>query len=211
VSDIETRVRDAITMNVDLMDGPSRIIERALASVDHVRRSRRRRRALVSVVVVTAGVGLIARIAAADRDHGSGITVTAGSSTSAARAPKPIPSGGAPRWSVGVTRAQALALGRGDAIDPRTEVVRAKLASWAEIQAGGAATGSSPSDEPDRRVWAVSISGAPRPGQCCLAPHQPFRWGVVFIDATTKQPFAFDVGSTGDIAPWFARLPDHGG
>ena len=44
--DITTRVHDAIHMNVDLMDGPPRIIERALVVADQVRRRRRRRRAL---------------------------------------------------------------------------------------------------------------------------------------------------------------------
>jgi hypothetical protein len=118
--------------------------------------------------------------------------------------------GGAAVWNVEVTREQALAKGRLGAIDPRTAVVEAKLASWAEIQTAGANMGTSPSDRPERRVWVVSISGAPHPGHCCLAPHAPFRWGVVFLDASTGNGFSFSAGSTGDVAPWFARLPDHG-
>jgi hypothetical protein len=370
VSDIETRVRDAIAMNVDLMEGQSRIVERALASVGQVRRRRRRRRALVSALVVTAGVGIVAGIAAATRDHDSEVTVTAGSSTSVGTVPRPtaalspsalvagwnpacgsvpklatvgglrftlsLPStvvapgetltavsvlrnatdheiqfgtgvgawyittpsgrlvgtssgypvytigyrvvvpahgrvaphalgavvaavvaacapssaspaspqispplprgkylawyglpigpsygefvsepapievGGAPVWNVPTTRAQALTLGRRDAIDPSTTVVMAKLASWAEIQGAGAYFGTSPTDNPDRRIWVVSIAGPPHPGHCCIAPHKPFRWGVVLIDANTGDGFSFAAGSTGDVAPWFARLPDHG-
>ncbi|MDQ1466608.1 MAG: hypothetical protein QOH10_1023 [Actinomycetota bacterium] len=372
MSDIETRVRDAITMNVDLMDGPARVVERAVASADRVRRSRRRRRALASAAVVTLGAVAIAGVVFAVRDHGSGMTVTAGSPTSVASAPKasgqlgpnaliagwntdcgqvpvlapvdglrftlalgspvvapgesvkassvlenqtahdvrfgtgigtwyittpagrlvgtnrgyakptigygvvipaygrvtprdlttsvaanagacapwvaspasplispPLPRGhylawyglpttpgaefvseparfdvgGAPLWNVHVTRAQAIAKGRLAAIDPTTAIVQAKLVSWAEIRSAGAYLGTRPNDEPERRAWAVSISGAPHPGMCCLAPHRPFRWGVVFIDPSTGDAFSsvsFAAGSTGDIAPWFARLPDHG-
>ena len=124
--------------------------------------------------------------------------------------PAPFEVAGAPVWEVKVTRAGSPWPGKDGAIDPTTAIVTAKLASWAEIQDAGAATGTRPNDNPDRRVWVVSISGAPHPGMCCLAPHKPFTWGVVFLDASTGDLFSFDAGSTGDIAPWFAGLPDHG-
>jgi hypothetical protein len=123
--------------------------------------------------------------------------------------PAPFEVAGAPVWDVKVTRAQAVAKGKDGAIDPTTAIVTAKLASWGEIRDAGAAVGSSPSDEPDRRVWVVSVAGAVR-SRCCLTPHAPFRWGVAFIDASTGEAFAFNQGSTGDVAPWFARLADHG-
>jgi len=366
-NDITTRVHDAIHMNVDFMDGPPRIVERALEVAGQVRRRRRRRRALAGALLVTATVGTLAGVAVATRDEHGGITVTAGSSTTHSPAttialpdpgaliahwntacgvaPKFAPIAGlrftlelestvvqpgasarptivlenttdhevgfdtgngtwyvtnpaglvvgtsagygryagpgymvripaysivrrpstlsghfeassgscsgsgldpppamplepgrylawfalphssdgtnflsepvpfevpqAPAWDVKVTRDQAVAIGRATAIDPTTAIVTAKLASWGEIRDAGAAVGRSPSDEPDRRVWVVSVAGPVR-SRCCLTPHAPFRWGVVFIDASTGDAFAFNQGSTGDVAPWFADLPDHG-
>jgi hypothetical protein len=80
-NDITTRVHDAIHMNVDLMDGPPRIVERALEVAGQVRRRRRRRRALAGALLVTATVGTLAGVAVATRDDGPGVTITAGSST----------------------------------------------------------------------------------------------------------------------------------
>jgi hypothetical protein len=358
MSDIETRVREAITMNVDLMDGPSSIVERALGAAGVVRRQRRRR-ALAVAVAVTVGTSAIVGVSVATRDHGPGITVTAGSSTSIPSAPQasapkwttacgaapqistlpglrftlelasdvvrpgasakativlentsdrdvqfvtgmagawvvttptgeivassapetvfaigygidvpahrtvrpahpsagftaaapsctenapppvPLPAGrylawylvsrsspnpsvllsrpapfevaGIAVWSSPMTRSQAIARGRLDAIDPTTAVVQAKLASWGEIQGAGAAMGTSPNDSVDRRIWVVSVSGAVHPGHCCVKPHAPFRWGVLFVDASTGKGFASEAGSAGDIAPWFVRVPDHAG
>ena len=124
--------------------------------------------------------------------------------------PAPFEVAGAPVWDVKMTRAQALAIGRDNAVDPETAIVTAKLASWAEIRDAGAATGTSPNENLERRVWAVSIKGEPTPHQCCIVKVARFRWGVVFVDATSGDQFSFDASAKGDIAPWFAALPDHG-
>jgi hypothetical protein len=208
MSDIETRVRDAITMNVDFMDGPPSIVERALASAGHVRRRQRRRRALASGLLVAVGVAAIVGVAAARHDD-RGLTIAAESPTTThAATTSSVPA--APLWNVPVTRAQVLVRGRDAAIDPNTAIVTAKLASFAELQDAGAAMGTGPDDTPGRRIWVISISGPVHPGHCCLAPHAPFRWGVVFVDATSGDGYMFSAGPTGNVAPWFARLPDHG-
>ena len=124
--------------------------------------------------------------------------------------PAPFEVANAPVWNVAVTRAQAVAIGRATAIDPSTAIVQTKLASWAELQDAGGALGSSPTDTPDRRLWVISISGPVHPGHCCITEHPPFRWGVVLIDAAGGDGSTFDAGSTGDVAPWFAGVPDHG-
>jgi hypothetical protein len=352
-------------MNVGLMHGPPRVVERALEAAAQVRRRRRRRRAVVGALVVTAAVGTLAGVAAATRDDGPGITVTAGSSTTQSSPPTtatlpdpsalighwntdcgpvpglapvsglrftidlqspvvapgggtpaelrfenttgkeilvgtgvgawfvttpdgrlvgtslgypvitigymftvaaqqstvpseprggvgsvvgactksaatadqtpPLPRGrylawfgiptdagamfiseparfevaGAPLWDVTMTRAQALAIGRENAIDPETAIVTAKLASWAEIRSAGGVTSTGPNENPDRRVWVVSISGEVR-SRCCLMKHEPFRWGIVFVDARDGDRFSSIQHWKGDIAPWFADLPDHG-
>lgn len=136
--------------------------------------------------------------------------IPSGAGTMFLSEPVPFEVAGGQVWDVPVTRAAAVAKGKDGAIDPTTAIVTAKLASWAEIRDAGAAMGTGPDDNPDRRVWAVSISGAPHPGMCCIGPHKPFRWGVVFLDASTGDLFSFNAGPTGDIAPWFAKLPDHG-
>lgn len=364
MTDLETRVRDAIRMNVDFMEGHPHIVERALVAAGQARRRRRRQRTLAGAFAVTAGVGALVGVVVAN--HGdSGITVTAGSSTSAASSttvppgasslvdhwdsscgtaprlaplaglrftidlearvlhpgegmraalvfenttdheirvgtgigawyvstptgrvvgtsagypvvsigygftvaahrstvpaepkgfigsdggacattggpaadltpplprghylawfgipdtkggmfvsePAPFEVGGAPVWPVPVTRAQALAKGRLDAIDPETTGVQAKLASWKEIRDAGAAVGSSPSDKPERRVWVVAVLGPVHRGMCCLVTQPPFRWGVVFIDAATGDAFQYAAGWKGAAPAWFASLPDHG-
>jgi hypothetical protein len=190
-------------MNVDLMEGPPRIIERTVEVAGQVRRRRRRRRALAGALLITATVGALASVAAATRDDHGGLTVAAGSSTTTASGPAV--------WDAKVTRARALEIGRERANDPATAIVTAKLASWAEIQAADRAVGRSSEADPGRRVWAVSISGefSGRGGQ---GPSDPYRWAVVFVDASngSHPPIAIEAGSTGDIAPWFAVLPDHG-
>ncbi|HEY5012964.1 MAG TPA: hypothetical protein VIK61_09695 [Acidimicrobiia bacterium] len=59
------RVHDAIAANVDLMPGPSRIVERALASAEHVQHRRRRRARLLAVglTAATAVAGAVAAVA----------------------------------------------------------------------------------------------------------------------------------------------------
>jgi hypothetical protein len=200
-NDISRRVHDAIHMNVDLMDGPPRIVERALEVAGQVRRRRRRRRALAGALLITATVGTLAGVAVATRDEHGGITVTAGSSSTTSR--KSV-------WTVKIDRAHAIAIGRERAGDPATAIVTAKLASWAEIQAADPTVGTSSDDDPGRRVWAISISGA-FSGRGGRGSNEPYRWAVVFVDASTiHPPFATESGSTGDVAPWFAALPDHG-
>ncbi|HEX4491424.1 MAG TPA: hypothetical protein VH914_09495 [Acidimicrobiia bacterium] len=60
----EQRVRAAIAANVDLMDGPPRVVERAMSATRHARR-RRRQRWRVAVVVTCAGVAIAAAVAMA--------------------------------------------------------------------------------------------------------------------------------------------------
>lgn len=371
MSDMETRVRDAIATNVDSMDGSADIIEKAISSAGHARRRRRAQRAMAGALVVTAGVGSLVGVVVANRGDNAGVSVSAGASSSSVstppstQAPAALPSpsalvdrwnascgtaprlspvaglrftlqlassvvtpgagtraalvfenttdkevqvgtgvgawyvstptgrlvgtsagypviligysftvaarrftipfepegfigslvgacttsggdaadltaplprghylawfgipdtkggmfvsepapfevGGALVWPVPVTRAQALAKGRLDAIDPETTGVQAKLASWKEIRDAGAAVGSSPSDKPERRVWVVAVLGPVHRGMCCLVTEPPFRWGVVFIDAATGDAFQYAAGWKGAAPAWFASLPDHG-
>jgi hypothetical protein len=55
---VAMRVHDAVAANVDLMPGPSRIVERAIASARQLERRRRRARAVaggLTVIALAAG------------------------------------------------------------------------------------------------------------------------------------------------------------
>ncbi len=372
-SNIEDRVRDAIAANVDLMAGPPRVLERALASAGRARSRRRRTRVLAGAAGVTVAAAAVGGVALAVHHSGDGVTITAGATTTtsapaatsttsltasalidgwntecgvaphpttidglrftieppsgpvrpgqsaAARflventtdhkidvatgvgawyvttpagrlvgtsagyavidigyaltvpagrqispafpsgsfaansgscagsqfsppRPTPLPAGsyllwfsmpvstadspggallstpvpfsvaGDAVWDVKVTRAQVIETGRNNAVHPEAATVTAKLVSWQEFRdAGGAAIAGHPNEDPARRVWAVSISG-PVHSMCCITSAVPtFRWGVLVIDADTGEGLGLQAGSTDDVAPWFAALPDHSG
>jgi hypothetical protein len=59
----ERRVHAAIAANVDLMDGPPRVVERAMSATRHARR-RRRQRWRAAAVLASAGVALAAAFVA---------------------------------------------------------------------------------------------------------------------------------------------------
>jgi hypothetical protein len=65
----ERRVRAAIAANVDLMDGPPRVVERAMSATRHARR-RRRQRWRVAAVGAGAGLLIAAAVAIGWRPHG---------------------------------------------------------------------------------------------------------------------------------------------
>ena len=64
----EQRVRDAIAANVDLMDGPPRIVERAMSAVRSAEERRRRVRR-IRVALAAAAVVAGAAVAAGWRPH----------------------------------------------------------------------------------------------------------------------------------------------
>jgi hypothetical protein len=120
-------------------------------------------------------------------------------------------------WSVPISRSDALATAQADKAEvPTSDSFSVKLTTWSELTTAEQTAGESqvPTAAPgdlnaDGRIWIVAVDGSFTPS-FGLAAEPAFHWGVIVIDAESGSALATYAGVSGNEAPYFAAMQDHG-